>query len=116
MIVVRRRHDLGLQAAKQLAESIARRLRNDYGGSYAWKGNDLHFGRPGASGSVAVTKGDVQICLELGLLLRPLRPLIEREIRAFCDESFGEDSAVRQISSARGPERTSRAKSRASRG
>ena len=92
------------------------RLQNEYGGSYAWKGNDLHFGRPGASGSVGVTKDNFEISIELGLLLRPLRPLIEREIRAFCDENFGEDGAVRQPSSARRTERTARPRSRASRG
>jgi putative polyhydroxyalkanoate system protein len=96
MIVVRRHHHRGLQAAEQLAESVARRLQKDYGGSYAWKGNDLHFGRPGASGSVAVTKDDFEMCIELGLLLRPLRPLIEREIGAFCDENFGESGAAHQ--------------------
>jgi len=92
MIVVRRHHRLGLQEAKRLAESIAERLRNDYGGSYAWKGNELHFERPGASGSVAVAKDDFEISIELSLLLSPLRSVIEREIRAFCDEHFGTDA------------------------
>lgn len=91
MIALRRHHGLGLAKAKQIAERIARRLQSDYGGSYAWRGDDLLFRRTGASGSVAVTKDEIQIRLELGLLLRPLTSRIEHEIRAFCDEHFGEE-------------------------
>ena len=97
-IVVRRKHDLGLAKAKRLAESMAKRLRDDYGGSFAWNGNDLHFERPGATGSVAVTKEGFQVRVELGLLLSPLRSRIEREIITFCDEQFGRASARREPS------------------
>jgi putative polyhydroxyalkanoate system protein len=88
-ILIRRQHGLGLAEAKRLAESIARRLQNDYGGAFTWKGNDLHFRRTGASGSVAVTKENFQVHLELGLLLSPLHSLIEREIVTYCDEHLG---------------------------
>jgi putative polyhydroxyalkanoate system protein len=93
MIAVHRRHGLGLTSAKRLAETMARRLLSDYGGSYTWQGNDLHFRRTGASGCVAVTKDSFQIRIELGFLLRPLQSRIEREVRAFCDEHFGEEGA-----------------------
>jgi putative polyhydroxyalkanoate system protein len=89
-INVRRQHDLGLAKAKGLAQSIARRLKGDYGGSFGWKGNVLHFKRTGASGSVAVTKDDLQVHVELGLLLSPLRSRIEREIVTFCDEHLAD--------------------------
>jgi len=95
-IVVRRKHDLGLAKAKRLAESVARRLRDDYGGSFAWNGNDLRFERTGATGSVAVTKAGFQVRVELGLLLSPLRARIEREIVAFCDEHFGRAAGGRE--------------------
>lgn len=91
MIVVRRHHALGLPRAKRLAEGIARQLQDDYGGSCSWKGNDLHFHRTGASGSVAVTKDSIEIHVELGFLLSPLSSRIEREIHAFCDEHFGDE-------------------------
>jgi len=96
-IVVRRKHDLGLAKAKRLAESVARKLRDDYGGSFAWDGNDLRFERTGATGSVAVTKEGFQVRVELGLLLSPLRSRIEREIVAFC-EQFGRASGRREPS------------------
>jgi putative polyhydroxyalkanoate system protein len=90
MIVVGRHHDLGLAKAKRLAETIARQLQDDYGGSYTWKGNDLHFRRIGASGRVTVTKDDFEVRVELGFLLTPLTARIEREIHTFCDEHLGE--------------------------
>jgi putative polyhydroxyalkanoate system protein len=89
-IVVRRKHDLGLAKAKRLAQSIARQLRDDYGGSFTWEGDDLRFKRTGVSGSVAVTKAGFQVRVVLGLLLSPLRSRIRREIVTFCDEHFGE--------------------------
>jgi len=88
-IVVRRRHNLRLPSARRLAESMARRLRDEYGGSYSWKGDRLIFQRSGASGHLLVTKKDLEIHVTLGLLLTPLRARIEREIHAFCDERFG---------------------------
>jgi putative polyhydroxyalkanoate system protein len=87
-IVAYRRHRLGLVKAKRLAETMARRLRDQFGGSYTWKGNTLHFRRPGASGHLGVTKADVEVRVEIGLLLTPLRSRIEREIAAFCDQHF----------------------------
>ena len=89
-IVVRRQHDLGLAKAKRLVQSKAKRLKDDYGGSFGWKGNVLQFERRGASGSIAVTKDDFEVQVELGLLLRPLRSRIEREIVAFCDQHLSE--------------------------
>jgi putative polyhydroxyalkanoate system protein len=105
MIVLRRRHGLGLTRAKQLAETMARKLRDDYGGSYAWTGNALHFRRTAATGCVEVTEDGFRVTVELGLLLTPLRSRIEREIRAFCDEhvdgSAGRGAGERPRSAAR---------------
>ena len=88
-IVVRRRHDLGLARAKRLAETIALRLRDDYGGAYAWRGDHLRFERTGASGCITIEKDAFEVRVEIGFLLSPLRGRIEREIRAFCDEQLG---------------------------
>src|SRR5215510_4711256 len=90
MIAVARRHTLGLARAKRLAESMARRLQDEYGGAYAWEADELHFERTGVSGRVAVTKDRVSIRIELAFLLKPLQSTIEHEVRTFCDEHFGE--------------------------
>jgi putative polyhydroxyalkanoate system protein len=89
-IVVHRQHRLSLGKAKQLAQSIAERLRTQYGGSFSWDGDTLRFQRTGASGQVAVSKAGFEVRVELGLLLTPLHSRIEREIDAFCDEHFGQ--------------------------
>src|SRR5262245_41323665 len=92
-IVVRRHHALGLAKAKSLAQSVARRLQDDYGGSFGWQRDVLHFERTGASGSVVVSKNDFEVHVELRFLLSPLRSRIEREIVSFCDENFAGDGA-----------------------
>src|SRR5262245_7428096 len=89
-IVVRRHHELGMAKAKKLAQSIARKLKSDFGGSYEWHGDVLRFKRTGASGSLAVSDDSVHVQVDLGLLLRPLRSRIEREITAFLDEHVAE--------------------------
>jgi putative polyhydroxyalkanoate system protein len=89
-IVVQRHHNLRLAGAKRLAEKMARQLQKQYGGAYQWRGDTLHFQRTGASGHVVVGKADFEIRLQIGLLLTPLRSLIEREILAFCDANFGQ--------------------------
>ena len=106
-IVVRRHHDLGLARAKRLAETMALRLRDDYGGTYAWTGDHLQFERTGASGRITVKPDAVEVRVEIGFLLSPLRGRIEREIRAFCDEQFGKAGVARPRSAGatRCPER-----------
>ena len=92
-IVLSRRHRLGLAGAKRLAESMARRLKADYGGSYSWSGDTLTFERTGVSGQVAVTRDNFEVRLGIGWLLAPLQSRIERELHAFCEEHFGPASA-----------------------
>src|SRR5215470_9737789 len=84
-IIVRRRHALGLAWARRIAETMAERLREDFGGSYAWDGDTLRFRRMGASGHVAVTPERVEIRVNVSVLLSPLHARIEREIVDFCD-------------------------------
>ena len=84
-ILIRRQHDLGLAKARRLAESVARQLQQDYGGTFSWSGNDVEFRRTGASGSVAVSRDGFEVRVELGFLLSALRSRIEREIVKFCD-------------------------------
>src|SRR5262245_41956052 len=92
-IVVYRRHSLGRVGARRLVETTAERLREEHGGTFQWDGNTLRFQRPGASGHVAVTDDDVEVRVDLGLLLLPLRARIAREIDAFLDKQLGADVA-----------------------
>lgn len=89
-IRVRRRHGLRLPQAMRLAETMARRLRDDFGGSYVWDGDTLRFRRTGVSGHIAVTPDDFEIRVTLSFLLGPLHGRIEREILTFCDARAGQ--------------------------
>jgi putative polyhydroxyalkanoate system protein len=100
-IVVHRPHRLSLGRAKRLAATMAERLRTDLGGSYTWDGDTLRFRRAGASGHVAVTPDDIEICVSTSFLLRPLRARIEREILAFCDEYLGRPAPLPRPQAAR---------------
>jgi putative polyhydroxyalkanoate system protein len=112
-IVVRRPHSLPLPEARALAESLARRLREDFGGAYTWAGDTLSFRRPGVTGEVAVRPDRFELTVDIGLLLLPFHARIEREIQTFCDEQLGrEDGACAQP--ARPPARRS-AETRSSR-
>lgn len=116
VIVVRRQHDLGLARAKRLAETIALRLRDDYGGTYAWRGGHLQFERTGASGRITVEPDAFEVRVELGFLLSALRGRIEREIRAFCDEQLGQAGAPEGDQPARPAVRSAATKSSRSQG
>jgi putative polyhydroxyalkanoate system protein len=115
-IVVRRHHDLGLARAKRLAETIARRLRDDYGGTYVWTGDCLQFERTGASGRITVAPHAVEVRVDIGFLLSPLRGRIEREIREFCDEQFGQAAAASRDQPARPAVRSAGTRSSRSQG
>ena len=113
-IVVTRPHNLSLPRARHLAESIAQRLRDEYGGSYRGDGDTLRFKRTGASGEMAVTSDDVQIRIDIGLLLTPLRSRIEREIYAFLDAHLAPSQRPQPASPA--PRRRAAARSSRSHG
>lgn len=93
-IVVQRPHRLSLAGARRVAETIARRLQRDYGGTFAWDGDTLRFSRTGAAGHVAVHKRDVEVLVDVGWLLRPLHGRIEREVHALLDEHLEAPAAV----------------------
>jgi putative polyhydroxyalkanoate system protein len=108
-IVIRRRHGMRRTGARRLADQMAQRLRDQFGGSYAWRGDALHFVRAGARGVVAVTARDVEIRLELGLLLSPLRSRIEREIQSVLAERLAAAAGQARPAAARkGRTRSSR--------
>jgi putative polyhydroxyalkanoate system protein len=85
-IVVRRTHRLDAATARRMAETIAGRMRREFGGTFDWDGDTLRFSRTGASGHVDLGEREVTVHVDLGLLLRPLRSRIEREIHAYLDD------------------------------
>jgi putative polyhydroxyalkanoate system protein len=87
-ISIRRSHSLALEAARDVAEGLAAKLKKDFDLEWIWKRNVLHFERPGINGELHVTDHDIRLEAKLGLLLSFLKPRIEKEIEAQFDKYF----------------------------
>lgn len=92
-IDLRRTHQMGKPKAREAVESIARELQGKLQLEYRWYGDDVRFERPGAKGTIRVTETEVRFEADLGLLLRPLRRTIEREVAEYFDRYLGTDQA-----------------------
>lgn len=71
-----RDHELGLDQARRRIDQVARRLERELQVACQWRGNRLHFQRPGASGKIDVAEDMVTLDVRLGLLLAPMRQAI----------------------------------------
>ncbi|AGG88750.1 MULTISPECIES: polyhydroxyalkanoic acid system family protein [Rhodanobacter] len=87
-IDIRRPHQLPIAEARAVVDQVATRMREKFGMNGRWQGDTLLFSRPGVSGSIAVGGDAIQVKAELGLLLAPLKGMIEQEIRRKLDEHF----------------------------
>ena len=84
-ISIAKDHALSLKKAKEVAEKIAKELRERFDLDYAWVGNRIDFERLGVSGQLVVGRQDIVLDVKLGLLLTPFKGTIEREIIAQLD-------------------------------
>lgn len=78
-------HDHALKAADDLAQSLSQRFDVDY----QWEGEKLRFKRSGAKGEMTVNADIIHVRLELGLMLRPFKARIEKEIHDQLDGFTG---------------------------
>lgn len=92
-ISIGKRHHLSHRKAKSVAERLANDLEQRFALAWNWDGDDVHFERPGVSGSMHVGKSEIRLDVRLGLLLTPLKPAIEKEIHAQLDKIAGTDIA-----------------------
>lgn len=92
-ISIGKRHHLSHRKAKSVAERLANDLERRFALAWNWDGDDVHFERPGVSGSMHVGKSEIRLDVRLGLLLTPLKPAIEKEIHAQLDKIAGTDIA-----------------------
>jgi putative polyhydroxyalkanoate system protein len=88
-ISIARKHALSHKKAKDVAEKIAKDLNKRFELDYAWSGDHVDFERPGVSGRMLVAKDKISLDVNLGWLLTPLKPAIEREITAQLDKLLG---------------------------
>ena len=87
-IDIRRPHQLPIAEARTVVEQVAARMREKFGMDGRWQDDTLLFSRPGVNGSIAVGTDVIHVKAELGLMLAPLKGMVEQEIRRKLDEHF----------------------------
>jgi len=91
-ISIHRKHELGLQGAREQVEKIAENLKEKLNSEYTWEGNTLKFKRSGASGTIDVSDNSFDLEIKLGLALRPMKGMIEKTILDNLDQAMNENS------------------------
>ncbi len=84
-IHLKHNHSLTKEETRERVEAIANDLKREYKMDYAWKGDSVHFRRSGASGTVYLGDGFIELDIKLGMLLSPLKGKIEDTIRKDID-------------------------------
>jgi putative polyhydroxyalkanoate system protein len=87
-IDIRRPHQLSLPDARAVVDQVAARMREKFGMEGQWQGDSLRFSRPGVSGAITVGNDAIHVVAELGMMLAPLKGMLEQEIRRKLDEHF----------------------------
>jgi putative polyhydroxyalkanoate system protein len=87
-IDIRRRHEFGLERARQAAVAIAKELEERIDVRYRWEGDDLTLDRTGATGRFEVRADEVRVLIDLGLPLRPLKGRVTKRVHEYLDEHF----------------------------
>ncbi|WP_345781837.1 polyhydroxyalkanoic acid system family protein [Rhodanobacter sp. AS-Z3] len=87
-IDIRRPHQLSINEARSVVDKVAARMREKFGIDGRWQDNTLLFTRSGVNGSIAVDSDVIHVKAELGLMLAPLKGMVEQEIRRKLDEHF----------------------------
>ncbi|MGD8310843.1 MAG: polyhydroxyalkanoic acid system family protein, partial [Chromatiales bacterium] len=73
-----RKHGLGYEGARAMADRLARDLEEQLKGRFHWEESRLVFSRKGAEGWLDVGDDRIDIEIRLGLMLTPMKPAIER--------------------------------------
>ena len=88
-IDIHARHGMSHESAKAAAEELAGDLARKFDIAYHWDGDEIHFERPGAHGSITVGGDEIHITARLGFMLMFLRHRIEEETVRYLSEHFG---------------------------
>lgn len=84
-IDIQRNHNLGLDLAKGKAEEFANGMQEKLGISWKWDGDNIRFHAEsgmakGASGRVTVSATTIRVEIDLPLLLRPMKGMVESKV------------------------------------
>ena len=92
-IEIKRAHNLGLKAARTAADKMADHLGRKFGLEGDWSGNTLNFQRPGVTGSLAIDDKDLRLIVNLGILLKMMKPSIETAVNEQLNKLFAAKAA-----------------------
>ena len=87
-IDIRRPHQLSTPEARVVVDKVAVKMREKFATESQWQGDVLKFSRSGVNGTIAVEPDAIVVHAELGLMLSPMKGMIEQEIRNKLDEYF----------------------------
>jgi putative polyhydroxyalkanoate system protein len=79
-IHIKHAHQLEKEEARTRIEKIAEELKIRLDAEYAWEGDSLQFHRSGVSGCIDLGDDFVECTIELGILLSPMKGMIEASI------------------------------------
>jgi putative polyhydroxyalkanoate system protein len=85
-IHLEKKHKLGIKKAKTKAQKLADQLAADYDLQSQWDGDTLMFERSGVSGSLLVSKDNIELDMKLGFLMSAFAPKIQEQIQANLDK------------------------------
>ena len=93
-IDIRRSHTLDKDEARRRAEELAKGMEAKLGIRWSWDGDRIRFDVPsgaakGASGVVSVEPKDVRVEVDLPLLLRAMKGMVESKINQKLDTLLG---------------------------
>lgn len=86
VIKVVREHHLSHEEVKKIAEDVVVSLAEEFGVKYHWEDDTVRFKGAGAKGRMTLLPGSLDLKMELGFLLIPLKSKIERSIARRLDE------------------------------
>ncbi|TNI82926.1 poly(3-hydroxybutyrate) depolymerase [Aeromonas salmonicida] len=87
-IQVNRQHPLGLAGVRLAAEAIAQDMSEEYQLDCEWEDEEetrLLFRGAGVNGFLCLTDTNLQLEVRLGLMLLPVRSVLEQEILGYVD-------------------------------
>ncbi|HEY2734140.1 MAG TPA: polyhydroxyalkanoic acid system family protein [Polyangiales bacterium] len=87
-IRIERTHNIGKEAALAAALRVAERLKEKVQVNYRVEGDAIEFERSGAKGRILVGAETVAAEVTLGLLMKPMRGVIESKIEEYFNRYF----------------------------
>jgi len=85
-MIIRRRHQLGIEEAKNRADQIAGHLERQYSLTSNWQGDYLVVSGNGVNGQLVVAEESIELEVRLGFALK----LMEGPIRSAIEDTMDE--------------------------